>query len=263
VPEDAVIPGIDTTKPSIARAYDYLLGGKDHFAADRAMADQILQLYPQTAQMCQDNRALITRAAAWAAGRGVAQFLDLGAGLPTSPSVHEAARGVNADARVCYVDNDPSAVIHIQALVATEPGIAAAGHDLADPAAVLSYPAVATAIDPAEPVCVILASVLHFYDFARARDIVQGYVSRMAAGSVLVISCMRNEDPALFDEANENYTAAGVHNFSREELASFFGGLELVPPGIADATAWQPDAPAAPSRVPGTAYVLCGVGLKG
>lgn len=260
--DDGAVPGLDTSRPSIARVYDYLLGGKDNFAADRAMAEQILALYPQTPRMCHDNRTFITRAAAWAAGQGIAQFLDLGSGLPTSPSVHETARGVNPAARVCYLDNDPMAVVHIRALMAKEPGVAAAAQDLADPAAVLADPGVTSVISLSDPVCLILASVLHFYEAARAREIVGSYVSRLPPGSAVVISCLRVDDPGLFAQGSANYTAAGVHNYSREELDSFFAGLELVPPGLAEAREWRAGLATAPGEPAGPGYILGGVGLK-
>ena len=256
------MPGLDTSRPSIARAYDYLLGGKDNFPADRAMAEQILALYPQTAQMCRDNRAFITRATAWAARQGIAQFLDLGSGLPTRPSVHEAARGVNPGARVCYVDNDPMAVVHIRALMTKEAGVAAAAQDLADPAAVLADPGVTSVISLGGPVCLILASVLHFYEAARARAIVGSYVSRLAPGSAVVISCLRVDDPGLFDQGSANYTAAGVRNYTRAEMDSLFAGLELVPPGLALAQAWRAGLTTVPGKPAGPGYILGGAGLK-
>ena len=262
VEEDVRIPGLDTSKPSIARAYDYLLGGKDNFAVDRAMADQILKVYPQTAQMCRDNRAFITRAVTWAAQRGIAQFLDLGSGLPTSPSVHEAARGVNPDARVCYVDNDPVAVLHTRSMIKRAgAGVAAAGQDLGDPVAVLADSDVTSVIDLGHPVCVILASVLHFYQAARAREVVRSYVSRMVPGSAVVISCLRVDDPGLFERGSGNYTAAGVYNYTHEEMESFFAGLDLVPPGLAMAHAWRGGMMTVPRKSAEAGYMLGGVGI--
>ena len=262
--QDAAVPKIDTSRPSVARAYDYLLGGKDNFAVDRAMAEQILKLYPQTAQMCRDNRGFIVRAVAWAARQGIAQFLDLGSGLPTTPSVHEAVREVNPDARVCYVDNDPVAVLHIRALIVKGEGsgMAAAGQDLSDAPAVLADPDVASVISLGDPVCMVLASVLHFWEAARAREIVGSYLSRMAPGSAVVISCLRNDDPVLFGRSAESYTAAGVYNYTREEMESLFSSLELVPPGLALAHAWRGGMATVPHKPTGTGYMLGGVGLK-
>jgi SAM-dependent methyltransferase len=261
---EAAAAGIDSSRPSIARAYDYLLGGKDNFAVDRAMAEQILRLYPDTGRMCRDNRAFITRTVTWAARQGIGQFLDLGSGLPTSPAVHETAGEVIPGARTCYVDNDPMAVLHIRALMVkwAGSGVAAAGHDLADVPAVLTDPDVTSVLSFREPVCVTLASVLHFWEAGRAREIVQSYVSRLAPGSAVVISCMRNDDPALFGQSKKSYTAAGVYNHTREEMESLFAGLELVPPGLALADAWRGGMPAVPHKPAGAAYILGGVGLK-
>ncbi|HSZ40462.1 MAG TPA: SAM-dependent methyltransferase [Trebonia sp.] len=262
--EESAPKGIDTSKPSIARAYDYFLGGKDNFAADREMAEQILALYPQTAQMCRDNRAFIARAVTWAANRGITQFLDLGSGLPTSPAVHETAREVIPAARACYVDNDPVAVLHSRALMlkGAGPGVAAVAHDLAECAAVLADRDVLEVIRPGEPVCLIFASVLHFYPAAVARTIVGAYLGQFPPGSVAVISCMRVDDAGLFERGSDGYTAAGVYNFTREEMGALFTGTELVPPGVALAAAWRGGMPVVPHAPAGAAYILGGVGVS-
>src|ERR1700722_10653843 len=117
---EAAPPGIDTSRPNIARVYDYLLGGKDNFAADREQARQLLKMNPGMEQWARSNRAFVVAAAARAAREGgIAQFLDLGSGLPSYPAVHEAVRAVNPDARVAYVDFDKVAGIHSQALLAS------------------------------------------------------------------------------------------------------------------------------------------------
>lgn len=113
-----------------------------------------------------------------------------------------------------------------------------------------------------DPVCVVLASVLHFYPAPRAREIVGSWVSRLAAGSAVVISCLRNDDPGLFEQAAGSYTAARVHNYTREELESLFGGLELMPPGVTLAHAWRGGMTTTPHKPPGAAYMLGGVALK-
>jgi O-methyltransferase involved in polyketide biosynthesis len=255
------VPGIDTTKPNTARVYDYLLGGKDNFAADREQAEKILQIDPRAAETCRENRGFVTRAVTWAAGQGISQFLDLGAGLPTSPSVHESAREVIPSARVCYVDHDPVAVVHASALLATSDGVAATQGDLADPDAVFSDPKVTGVIYPGQPACVIFAAVLHFYDPEQARKIIGEYVSRLATGSVVAVSTIRVDDPKMWEQ-HRAYTAATLYNHSREELASFFDGLELVPPGLASAWAWRGGMPTVPSKPPGTLYNLAAVGIK-
>jgi O-methyltransferase involved in polyketide biosynthesis len=255
-----MVPGIDTSKPNTARVYDFLLGGKDNFAADREQARKLLRIDPRAALTCRENREFVTRAVSWAASQGIRQFLDLGAGLPTSPSVHEAAREVIPDARVCYVDNDPVAVLHANALLTTPDGVSATEADLADPDAVLANPVVARTIDLSQPVCVILAAVLHFYDPDQARRITGGYMSRMAPGSVMAISCLRQDDPARW--APVAYTAAQLYNHSRDELTTFFAGQDLVGPGLAPSDAWRGGMSQVPSAPRGTLYTLAGVAVK-
>jgi O-methyltransferase involved in polyketide biosynthesis len=260
--EDTPVPGLDTGRPNIARVYDYWLGGKDHFAADRELAARLAELYPPWVQACRDNRAFVERAVTLAAQQGIGQFLDLGAGLPTHPAVHEAARAVNPGARVCYVDNDPVVVRHGAALLAGPDGIAAAEADLTDPQAVWGSPAVRAVIDPGEPVCVILALVLHFLDAGQAQRVTAGYASRAVPGSALVISAGRNDDPEMWEQVREKYTAAVLHNHDRDEVLSFFAGLEMVPPGLAPVHAWRAGMTTVPGESPGSAYVLGGVAVK-
>jgi S-adenosyl methyltransferase len=254
--------GSDTNVPNIARVYDFFLGGKDNFAADRELAAQIAELSPDWVQACRDNRCFVGRAVTWAAGQGIRQFLDLGAGLPTHPAVHETAREITPDARVCYVDNDPVVVTHARALLTKPVGVDVAEADLSDPVGVLEHPAVTKIIDWSEPVCVLLAMVLHFYDPAMARELASGYASRLAPGSVLAISSGRNDDPDMWQRMRENYTAATTYNHTRDELRSFFGTLQLVPPGLALARTWRGGMAVVPDRPPGPAYVLAAVGVK-
>lgn len=138
---------------------------------------------------------------------------------------------MNPGARVCYADNDPVVVRHAEALLAEPDGVAAAQADLTGPAAVWESPAVRAVIDPAKPVCIILALVLHFLDAGQARRVAAGYASVAAPGSALVISVGRNDDPAMWAQVRERYTAAVLHNHGRDEALSFFEGLDLVPPG--------------------------------
>lgn len=260
--EEAPAHGFDTNKPNIARVYDYWLGGKENFAADRELAARLAQWYPPWVQACRDNRAFVGRAVTWAARQGIGQFLDLGAGLPTSPAVHEAARAVIPDARVCYVDNDPVVVRHADALLAGPRGIEAAEADLTDPLAVWESPHVQAVIDPAEPVCLILAMILHFFEAEQAREVVASYAAGAAPGSAFVISVGRNDNDWMWQKVRENYTAGALSNHSREEVLSFLDGLEVVPPGLALADAWRAGMPSVPGRPPGPAYVLGIVAVK-
>jgi SAM-dependent methyltransferase len=254
--------GFDTNVPNIARVYDFFLGGKDHYAADRELAAQIAELSPGWVQACRDNRRFVGRAVTWAAGQSIRQFLDLGAGLPTHPAVHETAREIAPGARVCYVDNDPVVVTHARALLTKPVGVEVAEADLSDPSGVLEHPGITSIIDWSEPVCVLLAMVLHFYDPVMARELADEYASRLAPGSALAISCGRNDDPDMWQRMRGNYTAAATYNHTRDELRSFFGTLRLVPPGLAVAQTWRGGIADVPDRPPGPAYVLAAVGVK-
>jgi hypothetical protein len=260
--ETGAVIGLDTSKANIARVYDYWLGGKDNFAADRELAEKLAAMWPPWVDACRNNRRFVCRAATWAARRGITQFLDLGAGLPTQPSVHETARAVDGRARVAYVDNDPVVVLHAKALMASADGVTAAQADLADPAGVLAAEGVAEAIDLSEPVCVILAMVLHFFDAGTARTIAGGYARRIAPGSVVVISCSRIDDPGLLEKVRRDYTPGPVPNHSQQTMLSFLEGLDVVPPGLVLAETWRGGMPAVPAKPPGQAYVHGAVAVK-
>jgi len=236
----AVTAGFDPSTPNMARVYDYWLGGKDHYAADRAEGDRLLEIYPQLADLVQENRAFIIRAVTMAADLGISQFIDLGAGLPASPAVHQAARKVMPEARVAYVDTDPVVLSHARALLATSDGVTAAEADLRDPAAVLGHPHLRAVIDPARPVCIVLGAVLHFMDADAACAVTAGYVSLLAPGSYLIISCASLDDPELAKQLSAEYTPATWHNHPAEVVESFFGGLELAGPGLTEAQTWRP-----------------------
>jgi O-methyltransferase involved in polyketide biosynthesis len=181
-----VTAGFDPATPNMARVYDYWLGGKDNFSADRAEAERLLGIYPPVRELVRENRAFIIRAVSWAARQGTGQFLDLGAGLPACPAVHQAARQVMPAATVAYADVDPVVLSHARALLATGDGVSAVAADLRDPGAVLADPELRAVIDPAGPVCVILGAVLHFMDAAAARAVTAGYARGMAPGSCLI-----------------------------------------------------------------------------
>ena len=230
--------GFDPARPNTARVYSHLLGGKDNFPSDRAEADLLLKIYPPLAEMVQENRAFIAEAVTWAASQGVGQFIDLGAGLPATPAVHQAAQAIRPAARVAYVDLDPLVLSHARALLAG-PGVAAVAADLRDPAAVLADQDLRAVINPAEPVCVILGAVLHFLDADAAREVTAGYTRLIAPGSYVVISCAVYDDEALAKKLAAEYTAGQFVNHTREDVTSFFTGLDLVGPGVTEAQTWR------------------------
>jgi len=255
-------PGIDTSIPNVARVYDRLLGGKDNFAADRIQAAKLTELDPSLPGLVRQNRAFVNRVVTWAAGKGIRQFLDLGAGLPTRPAVHEAAREAIASARVMYVDNDPVVVLHAQSLLASPDEVAAVRADLTQPEPVMSRQTLGDLIDSAEPICVLIAAVLHFMSADTARGLIARYARLLAPGSVLAVSVFGSDDPQVAERARQAYTATRTYTHSREDVASFLtdAGLELVEPGVVVAHAWRGNMPDPGVTVTGQLRVLAAVG---
>jgi SAM-dependent methyltransferase len=255
-------PSLDTSRPNVARVYDYWLGGKENFEADRAEAEKLLKLFPGLRQLVRENRGFIVRAVSWVAGLGIEQFADLGAGLPTSPSTHESAHAINPEARVVYVDNDPLVVTHAAALLAHDSGkVRTMNGDLNDPAALLASPGLRGTIDLDKPVCLILAAVLHLMNATRAAEVARMYTRALAPGSYVIISTARYDDPVLAEQIMSAYTAGTYFNHSREELAACFAGLDLIEPGLSDGKTWRARMPA-PNVGRRAVYPLAGVARK-
>jgi hypothetical protein len=253
---------LDVSKPNVARAYDYLLGGKDNFAADRELASKLLAIYPATRQMVRENRRFLARALDYVIAQAISQYLDLGAGLPTSPAVHDIVRRADNTATVLYVDNDPVVVSHLRALACSaDPRVDATAADLAQPADVLAHARQAGQINLNQPACLILAMVLHFYDAGTARTLVRSYVNELAPGSYVIIT-VGGGDPAIGRQITKTYNAATLYNHTADEVASFFTGLNLIPPGVCDARAWQPGWQTPAPFHDRAGQVLAGVAVK-
>ena len=252
-------PGIDTSRAHPARVYDYWLGGKDNFAADRDLAERTLAMCPELPQWARDNRAFVCAAAERAARAGITQFIDLGCGLPTRPAVHDAVKPVSADATVAYVDYDPVVVLHAKALL-NDTGLTAVQADLTDPDAVLADPGLRELIDPARPACAIFGGVLHFKSPDQARRICADWADRLASGSWLAVTVGRYQDPELLARLTSIYTPAPFHNHTPGEFATFLAGLDLVAPGVAEARRWRSGVVAGlPDR---GLYALCAAAIK-
>jgi hypothetical protein len=238
---------IDTSTPNVARIYDYLLGGKDNFAADRAAADQLIEAIPDAGAIARDNRSFLGRVVRYLAGEaGIRQYLDLGSGLPTQANVHELALGVAADVHVAYVDNDLVVASHGRATLASGDQVAMVLGDLRDPARILGHPDVTGLLDLSRPVAVLCTSTLHFIeDEADPHKIIAAYRDRLAAGSYLVITHgTREEDPeGQGDKAAGIYRHASsqLHVRSLPDVLRFFDGFELVEPGLSWITEWRPE----------------------
>jgi O-methyltransferase involved in polyketide biosynthesis len=228
----------------VARIYDHLLGGKDHYPADRDAAAAMLEKFPEIGHITRANRAFLTRAVRHIALQQITQFIDLGAGLPASPNVHQTAQAATPGARVAYVDNDPMVLAHARALLAIDDQIAVVAGDLRDPAMVLADPALRSLIDLREPVCVLLASVLHFLPARQADAAVAAVREWMPPGSYLVISAgtSTGTDPELIRCLQAAYAGtAPVTGRTEAQITSWFSGLLLVRPGLVDVRAWRPD----------------------
>jgi O-methyltransferase involved in polyketide biosynthesis len=240
-PGEADVP-FDPKTPNIARMYAYLLGGKDHFPADRSAAQQILDDFPEVAQAARANRRFVTRAVQYVAEQGVTQFIDVGAGLPVHPTVHGTAQRVDPAARIAYVDNDPLVLVQAQALLAG-PGVVAVLGDLRDPAAILAHPELSRLLDLAKPICVLLASVLHFLPPAQADATVAAFRAALVPGSYLVISSgtSTGTNPALLDRLRSVYAnTSDITGRPAEEIAAWLTGWDRVSPGLVDVDAWRP-----------------------
>jgi len=251
----------DTTRPNIARVWDYWLGGKDNFAADRELAHKMLEIYPPSAQMARENRQFLGKAVTYVAGRGIRQFIDVGAGLPTAVNTHDVAGRAAPGAKVAYLDNDPVVLAHAQALLARAPGMIALPGDMRDPQAILADPGLARLISWAEPVCVLLSGVLHFLDASQARQVATAFIRAIPAGSYVIISVGTGEQNPLSADYKAAYTAARLYFHSPGQVVSFFDGLQLVPPGVVPARGREGDAPL-PQLEPRQGTFLAGVGRK-
>ncbi len=252
-------------RPDAGRIYNCLLGGKDNYAEDRQAASQLLAAVPDARAAAWANRWFLARAARFLAqDAGIGQFIDIGAGLPAEANVHQVVQEMDSRARVAYVDNDLVVVSHARALLCTAPGVCAVEGDLRDPAGIVGHPGLRAVIDLGEPVAIVLGAVLHHVPDEDSPDKLVGMLmAAVAAGSYLVISHATGEDigAEAAGQVRELYARASAPAVfrSRAEVAGFFEGLELVPPGIGDVAAWHTGRRPAES---GRTIVVGGVGRK-
>jgi O-methyltransferase involved in polyketide biosynthesis len=234
---------LDTGAPNIARMYDRWLGGKDNFETDRHAADAVAAEFPEIVHVARANRQFVIRAVTHVAANGISQYIDVGAGLPRSPAVHQIAQQADPAARVAYVDNDPVVLAHARAILAAGPDVAVIAGDLRQPAAILTRPGLRDLIDLGQPVCVILTAVLHFLPPSEADTVVATFRQAMAPGSYLIASSgtSTGTSPALINRLAAAYQdTATVTGRTVEEIAGYFTGLQLVPPGLIEVWAWRP-----------------------
>ncbi len=254
-----------------ARVYDYLLGGKDNFAADREAAEKMIELSPGTREGVRAHRAFLRRAVRYLAEAGVSQFLDIGTGIPTQGNTHEIAQQVNPEARVVYVDNDPIVLVHSRALLNGSPtGMTTVIEaDLRQPDAILSHPEVRAVIDFTRPVAVILAGVLHFVtDQESPYETVERFKSTMPSGSHLLLSHITLDfAPQVREEDfTKPYGKSSTLMLPRThaEVLRFFQGWHVVEPGVVEVVKWRPGKGEYQEHIPGGghAWAYGGVAIK-
>jgi len=257
-----------TDVPHAARIYDYLLGGKDNFAADREAAAKIVKNLPNLPTSMRAGRKFMTRVAHYlAAELGIRQFLDIGTGLPTSPNLHEVVQQVAPDSRVVYVDNDPLVLVHARALLTSTPE-GQTGYldaDLRDPDAIVNAAELRDTLDLNEPVAVTLMAILQYVaDDQDARRIIDRLMTLLASGSALALSTVTADTaPEQVDRGNAAYKDSGIpiRSRTRAEVERLFDGLDLVDPGVTLVTHWHPDDEAR-AVDDGHVYLYGGVAVK-
>ena len=258
-------PVLDTSTAHPARVYDYWLGGKDNFAADREAGEQALKAYPQLAEAVRSNRAFLARAVGFLTGpAGVRQFLDIGTGIPSANNTHEVAQREAPDSRIVYVDNDPIVLLHAQTLLRST----AAGAcdyiqaDLRDPARILSE--AGRTLDFGQPVALMLLAILQFIpDDADPWGLVAQLMAPLPPGSYLVVSHPTDDfNPNRQGESIQRYNERVAEQATlrgHDETVRFFAGLELVEPGVVAVAKWRPHSDVEADR---PSSMWCGVARK-
>ncbi|WP_182902825.1 SAM-dependent methyltransferase [Microbispora sp. H10830] len=258
-------PGFDPNVPNAARMYDYFLGGKDNFPADRAAAEQVLRHVPEVPLGIRENREFLVRAVRFLAGQGIRQFLDIGAGLPTQRNVHQVAAEHAPGSRTVYVDNDRQVLAHARALLQDSPQVRVVEGDLRRPEEILSHPEVRGHLDLDRPVAVLLLAIVHFLpDSDEPRRLIEEIRQALAPGSYLAISHVAvDERPERAPAVEQVYQGASAQFVARQsdEITPFFEGLDLVDPGVVNLHQWRPEHEAFDPRLLAVKnYFLCGVG---
>jgi hypothetical protein len=273
VANEQVPPGVDVTKPNVARVYDYHIGGKDNYAIDREVGDEILQLVPEARESGREHRAFLRRAVRYLTTEaGIRQFIDIGSGLPSHGNVHEIAQEINPAARVVYVDNDPVVVVHAEALIGETDTTRIVAADLRDPDGFLGDARVREFIDFSRPVGLLLMAILHHVaDEEDPAGIMARFRAELATGSHLAIShfcnpgAERPEDAKLAEASEKQFKEKfGTGRWrTREEILAYFGDFRLLEPGLVPLPLWHPDI-AGRRKLPGAFYrFVCGVAAKG
>jgi hypothetical protein len=259
---------VDPTRPSVARVYDYYLGGSHNFESDRIFARAVIATMPEIVHVARDNREFLRRVVSYLRACGIDQFLDLGSGIPTVGNVHEVAQDGDHRARVVYVDHDPIAVMHSRALLAGNNMVTAIPGDIRDPGRVLAAAVDVGTLDLDRPVAILLISVLHFVTEAdRPAEFISRYLAAVASGSYLAISHGRHDGAPAAGEAAEVYrgsaSPSAVTLRSHREIQDLFAGLDMVDPGLVVMPRWGIELADGPHPGVDDGYpFLAGVGRK-
>ncbi len=242
---DAAVSGIDATKPSVARMYDYYLGGKDNYRVDREAVERVARAMPEIRRLAQENRAFLRRAVRFMTRQGIRQFIDIGAGLPTAGNTHEIAQEIAPEARVVYVDNDPVVLAHGRALLASNDNTTVAMADMRKPDEVLEHAETTKLIDFSRPVGIMLIAMIHFVTVEERPQVIGRLHDVVAPGSHVAATHITRDghSAAVVDQIEAVYATTPTPIFFRPhaEVARFFDGFELVEPGLVTIDRWRPD----------------------
>ncbi|MDV9178024.1 SAM-dependent methyltransferase [Streptomyces sp. W16] len=263
--EDPLADRLQLDRPHSARVWNFLLGGKDNYAADREAGEMIIKMFPDIALLARLQRGFLVRAVHYlAAEAGIRQFLDIGTGLPTVDNTHEVAQRIAPESRIVYVDNDPLVLVHAQALLTSTPEGACAyvEADVRDPEGILE--AAARTLDFSKPIALTMLGILgQIPDSDEPEAVVARFLDALPPGSYLALTDGTDTNPAL-NQAISVYNANSASSYylrSPERVAAFFEGLEAVEPGIVPISRWRPE-PVDVGRDPSDADTMCGIGRK-
>ena len=262
---DVLAGGFDPLRPNVARVYDYLLDGKNHFAADRAIGDHLMAAVPGVEAGVRAQRAVLGRVVRYLVGEaGVRQLLDVGSGLPTAENVHEIARRADPGARVVYVDNDPAVLTHAASLLAGDTSTFAVNANLFDPVTITGNPAIRAHLDWEQPIGLLMCGIIHYVlDSDGPMEIIGALVDALPSGSyVFIHHLLDSGDPASTELQASMARGLGRVKFrTMAQVKALFGGLELVPPGLVPVPAWRPDPGTPPPADHGPVLELACAGL--
>jgi hypothetical protein len=261
IPDD-----IDISRPSVARIYDYALGGGHNLACDRVVFDKLVEIQPKLREIAWTNRAFLRRAVLFMICSGIRQFLDLGSGIPTVGNVHEIAHKVDPAARVVYVDREDIAVAHSKLLLEDEPMATMVEADIARPASILRHPDTLRLLDFAEPVGLLALTVAHYVADDEVFDVFKRYRDVTAPGSMLGITHITDDFKHVragdLIETTKRAGADGLHARTKVEVLQLFGDFDLVEPGLVPPSSWRPDGPHPGNMTPEDSGMWSGIAIK-